>query len=141
MRSYPDIPVWSPRPIVAKTRRIAIVSSGLGKGLRKVPSSVSISLSAVRWHAEGDRGWHRSGPDPHHSGASAATCATRRCVSANAASRGSKRPLCRYLMVDTAAARCSLRQRKTAWANRPSGRLLQALAGFNHYVQYGFTLS
>jgi hypothetical protein len=44
-------------------------------------------------------------------------------------------------MVDTAAARCSLRQRKTACGNRPSGRLLQALAGFNHYLQYGFTLS
>jgi len=44
-------------------------------------------------------------------------------------------------MVDTAVARLSLRQRKTAWGNRLSVRQLQALAGFNHYLQYGFTLS
>jgi hypothetical protein len=37
----------------------------------------------------------------------------------------------------------SLRQRQTAWGNRPSGRQLQATspAGFNHDLQYGFTLA
>jgi hypothetical protein len=82
------------------------------------------------------------------------------CSPAKAGSRAAQRFLCSYLMVETTAAHCALRQQKSALANRPSPdqpitrsanhhkqqttnnkqQTTNNLLAFNHYSTYSPTL-